>query len=138
MPVLVSQTFAVLSLLAVTIRETSGLNAAELTSGVPREREDLRSPRGVPDLCCPVTTGGEDPRPVRAKRTELTKLSCPLSVRISAPVLASQTFAVLSKLPVTIRDPSGLNDAEPNPLVCPLSVRTSVPFLASQIFAVLS
>ena len=43
---------------------------------------------------------------------ELTRPVCPLSVRTSAPVLASQTFAVLSSLAVTIREPSGLNDAE--------------------------
>ena len=63
---------------------------------------------------------------------------CPLSVRTSAPLLASQTFAVLSSLAVTIRDPSGLNDAEETRPVCPLSVRTSAPLLASQTFAVLS
>ena len=63
---------------------------------------------------------------------------CPLSVRTSAPLLASQTFAVLSALPVTIREPSGLNDAELTRPVCPLSVRTSAPLLASQTFAVWS
>ena len=42
---------------------------------------------------------------------------------------ASQTFAVLSWLPVTIREPSGLNDAEMTQLVCPLSVRTSAPLV---------
>ena len=51
---------------------------------------------------------------------------------------ASQTFAVLSQLPVTTRDPSGLNDAESTQPVCPLSVRTSAPLVASQTFAVLS
>ena len=34
--------------------------------------------------------------------------------------LASQTFAVLSSLPVTIREPSGLNDAESDPAGVPL------------------
>ena len=57
---------------------------------------------------------------------------CPLSVRTSAPVGASQTLAVLSQLAVTIREPSGLNDAEVTPPVCPLSVRTSAPVRASQ------
>ena len=42
----------------------------------------------------------------------MTAAVCPLSVRTSAPLRASQTFAVLSALPVTIREPSGLNDAE--------------------------
>ena len=50
----------------------------------------------------------------------------------------SQTFAVMSQLAVTIREPSGLNDAEATQLVCPLSVRTSAPLRASQTFAVLS
>ena len=63
---------------------------------------------------------------------------CPLRVRTSAPLLASHTFAVLSQLPVTTREPSGLNDAEVTQLVCPLRVRTSAPLLASQTFAVLS
>ena len=69
---------------------------------------------------------------------EETRSVCPLSVRTSAPLLASQTFAVLSQLAVTTRDPSGLNDAESTLAVCPLSVRTSAPLLASQTFAVLS
>ena len=34
--------------------------------------------------------------------------SCPMSARTSTPVLASQIFADLSQLAVTIRDPSGL------------------------------
>src|SRR5262249_28797843 len=52
-----------------------------------------------------------------------------------APVWASQTLISSSPPPVTIRDPSGLNDAEAKPLLCPLSVRSSVPVLASQTFA---
>src|SRR4051812_40272850 len=39
--------------------------------------------------------------------------------------VASQIFAVRSPLPVTIRDPSGLNDAEKTPRVCPLRVSRS-------------
>ena len=61
---------------------------------------------------------------------------CPLRVRTSAPVLASHTFAVSSRLAVTIRDPSGLNDAEATAPVCPLRVRTSAPVVASHTFAV--
>ena len=60
----------------------------------------------------------------------------PLECEDRAPLLASHTFAVPSKLPVTIRDPSGLNDAEMTGRLCPLSVRTSAPLLASQTFAV--
>ena len=69
---------------------------------------------------------------------EVTRSVCPLSVRTSAPVFASQTFAVLSSLAVTTRDPSGLNDAEQTGPVCPLRVRTSAPVFASHTFAVLS
>ncbi len=63
---------------------------------------------------------------------------CPLSVRTSSPLGASQIFAVLSWLPVTIRAPSGLNAADVTARVCPLSVKTSAPLRASQTFAVLS
>ena len=52
----------------------------------------------------------------------------------------SQTFSVLSPLPLTIRFPLGLkltlrtsHSAE-----CPLSVNVSLPVLASQTFTVLS
>src|SRR5262249_26099634 len=50
--------------------------------------------------------------------------------------VASQTFAVLSKHPVTMREPSGLNDAESTNPVWPLSVRAWAPLRASQTFAV--
>jgi hypothetical protein len=52
--------------------------------------------------------------------------------------VASQTFAVSSLLPVTIREPLGLNDAEVTGDVCPLSVRTSALLCASQTLAVSS
>jgi hypothetical protein len=42
---------------------------------------------------------------------EVTPSVCPVSVRCSTPGFASQTRAVMSQLPVTIFDPSGLNDA---------------------------
>jgi hypothetical protein len=51
---------------------------------------------------------------------------------------ASHTFAVLSLLPVTTREPSGLNDADRTYPVCPIRVRTPAPVFASQTFAVLS
>jgi hypothetical protein len=50
--------------------------------------------------------------PSGLNHAEATQLVCPLRVRTSAPLRASQIFAVLSSPPVTIRDPSGLNDAE--------------------------
>ena len=113
-PVVASHTFAVPSRLAVTIRDPSGLNDADWTPiGVPLEGEDLGTRRRVPHLRRPVPTRGHDPRPVRAerRRSDATPV-CPLRVRTSAPVVASHTFAVPSSLAVTIRDPSGLNDAE--------------------------
>ena len=54
------------------------------------------------------------------------------------PVCASQTFAVSSSLPVTMRVPSGLNDALLTAPVCPLSSSKAVPVRASQTFAVRS
>src|SRR5262249_27612289 len=68
---------------------------------------------------------------------ERTASVCPLSVRTSAPLFASQTLAWQS-LPVGTCDPSGLNVAESTPWVCPLSVRSSAPLFASQTFAVRS
>ena len=62
----------------------------------------------------------------------------PGSVSSSAPVTASQTFAVWSLLAVTMRDPSGLNAAAVRLLVCPRSVSSSAPVTASQTFAVLA
>jgi hypothetical protein len=43
---------------------------------------------------------------------EWTNPVCPLSVRASAPLRASQIFAVPSQLAVTMSEPSGLNAAE--------------------------
>lgn len=52
------------------------------------------------------------------------------------PDLHRPTIAVLSKLPVTIRDPSARNDAEKTGPECPLQVRSSV--FASHTFVVVS
>jgi hypothetical protein len=54
------------------------------------------------------------------------------------PLVASHTLRVRSAPTVTIRDPSGLNDAEVTPDVCPARVRISAPVVASQTFAVVS
>ena len=51
---------------------------------------------------------------------------------------ASQTITVLSRLPETIRLPSGLNATLVTALVCPRRVIASCPVLGSQIFIVLS
>ena len=63
---------------------------------------------------------------------------CPLSVRVSRPLAASQTFSVVSQLPETIRLPSGLKATLQIPPGCPWSVRVSWPVAASQTFSVLS
>ena len=52
---------------------------------------------------------------------------CPLRVRVSWPVAASQTFTVPSTLAEAIRLPSGLNATLLTPSVCPLRVRISSP-----------
>ena len=78
-PLLASQTFAVLSPLAVTIRDPSGLNDAEVTSiGVPLECEDLGAGLRVPDLRRLVVTPGDDPRPVGAERRRIDAIGVPL------------------------------------------------------------
>ena len=139
-PLRASQTFAVLSSLAGDDPRPVGAERRRIdVIGVPLEREDLGAAPGVPDLRrlvrdSPVTIR----EPSGLNDAEMTGPVCPLSVRTSAPLLASQTFAVVSPLPVTTREPSGLNDAEQTGPVCPLSVRTSAPLRASQTFAVLS
>ena len=138
-PLRASQTFAVLSQLAVTMREPSGLNDRRSDgSGVPLEREDLGAAPRVPDLRRPVATRGDDARAVGAERRRDDGSVCPLSVRTSAPLCASQTFAVLSELPVTMREPSGLNDAESTRSGVPLEREDLGAARASQTFAVLS
>ena len=125
-PLLASQTFAVLSQLAVTIRDPSGLNDAELTTtGVPLEGEDLGAGPGVPDLRRLVLLAVTIREPSGLNDAEVTTVGVPLEGEDLGPVLASQTFAVLSSLAVTIREPSGLNDAEVTDSVCPLSVSRS-------------
>jgi hypothetical protein len=59
-------------------------------------------------------------------------------VRCSDPILPSHTFAVWSRLTVTIRDPSGLNDAGVTERAWPRRVRISAPVSESQTFAVAS
>ena len=61
-------------------------------AGVPLEGEELGPGRRVPDLRRLVQTRGDDPRPVGAERRRGdARAVCPLRVRISAPVVASQT-----------------------------------------------
>ena len=57
---------------------------------------------------------------------------------IASPVFASHIFAVLPHDPVTIREPSLLNDAAVTWRSCPERVMIASPVIASHIFAVLS
>jgi len=59
-------------------------------------------------------------RPSGEKATDLTQSLCPLSVTSSWPLAASQTLAVWSQLPVTIRWPSEENETECNLIVVSL------------------
>jgi hypothetical protein len=75
---------------------------------------------------------GQADRPARGDRVvgPTTRPGPPFLTSVSNYLLnglASQTFAVPSKPPVTIRDPSGLNVADRTSSVCPLSVRTAAP-----------
>ena len=80
---------------------------------MPLECEDLGARLGVPDLRRFVVTRGDDPRAVGAERRRRDGTVVPLEREdLGARSSASQTFAVLSALAVTTRDPSGLNDAE--------------------------
>ena len=75
----------------------------------PLERERFLARRRVPDLHRPVTALPETIRlPSGLKATLTTSSVCPLSVSVSWPVAASQTFTVPVRLPLTIRSPSGL------------------------------
>ena len=108
-PVCVSQTFAVWSKLPVTIRVPSGEKLTLVDRArVPLEFEQGRAGACVPDLRRLVRTAGDDPRAVGGEtHARDPRPVCPLSSSRGVPVRASQTFAVLSALPVTIRVPSG-------------------------------
>ena len=96
------------SRLAVTMRVPSGLNTADRTlsswgrvaSGVPSTSQNLGGA---------VPTGGDDPGPVRA---EHRRYHLPSWGRVTSGPVGSQTWAVLSRLAVTMRVPSGLNTAD--------------------------
>src|SRR5208337_3541662 len=74
--------------------------------------------------------------PSGEKTAELTGPLCPLKVRISCPVFASQMRAVPSSPAVSTRFPSGEKTAELTGPLCPLKVRISCPVFASQMRAV--
>src|SRR5579863_5990700 len=60
-------------------------------------------------------------RPSSETFTHVNSRACPLSVRTSLPVRASQSLAVLSWLPVRTRWPSGKKATEATGAVCPAS-----------------
>jgi hypothetical protein len=64
------------------------------------------------------------------ERTDRTLSTCPLRVSRSCPVFASHTFTVLSLLPVTMREPSGLYATLVTHHQCPLREQCSRCVLA--------
>ena len=138
-PVAASQTRAVLSEDAVTMRDPSGLKAAYV---IPPSWP-LRTPIAVPVAASQTRAVlSEDAVTMRdpsgLKAAELTAASWPLRTAIALPVAASQTRAVLSSDAVTMRDPSGLKAAEYTPFSWPPRTAIALPVAASQTRAVLS
>src|SRR5262249_21886957 len=72
--------------------------------------------------------------PSGLKQTVLTSEVCPLRLRASWLVCASQTFTVRSSLALARRLPSGLKHTLTTPAVCPLGRRASWPVCASHTF----
>ena len=98
---------------AVTMRDPSGLKAAEFTSSSWPRRTAISlavaasQMRAV--LSCDAVTMRD---PSGLKAAEFTSPSWPRRTAISLAVAASQMRAVLSADAVTMRDPSGLKAAE--------------------------
>ena len=77
-PFFASQIFAVLSSLAVTTWDPSGLNDADaMTSVVPHEREDFSVSFRVPDRGFGPHAPCHDPRPIRAERRRIDGVRVP-------------------------------------------------------------
>ena len=113
MAVAASQMRAVLSPDAVTMRDPSGLKAAEFTHSHGRAgpRSPWRSRRPRCGRSCPAdAVTMRDPSGLKA--AEVTASSWPRRTAISLAVAASQMRAVLSHDAVTMRDPSGLKAAD--------------------------
>ena len=77
-------------------------------------------------------------RPLGLNDADVKAAVCPSSAKTGSPVGTSQTRAVLSRLPVTMRLPSCEKAAHRIASPCPLSVRKERPVAASQTLAVLS
>ena len=136
----VSQTLAVLSALPVTIRAVGGETHTLTQLVCPFSCEQcLARVLRVPDPRRLVLTAGDDLRAVGGKTHAPDRSRVPLEFEQRRACCASQTFAVLSSLPVTIRVPSGLKlTLQLTALVCPLSSSSGCRSCASQTFAVLS
>ena len=79
------------------------------------ERLQDRAALGLPELGGAVAASGQDLVSVRRERDGSTWPVCPLKVRRTAPVSASQSLAVLSRLPVRILAPFGEKATEDTP-----------------------
>ena len=93
---------------------------------------DTCSPAGYSGPACHTRAVPSSPQvrmrePSGLNVDERTLPACPLKVKRSIPVAASQTFAVRSSLAVTIREPSGLNDADIDPIGVPLEGEDLLP-----------
>ena len=69
----------------------------------------LRQRRGVPDPYGHVQEGANQAVAIGAERKTGNLSVCPFSVRVSCPLVRSQSFTVPPKMAVATRLPSGLN-----------------------------
>src|ERR1700730_7293588 len=104
---------AVLSPDAVTMRDPSGLNAAEYTSSSWPRRTAISLALAASQMRAVLSIDAVTMRdPSVRKAADFTSSSWPRRTAISLALAASQMRAVLSRDAVTMRDPSGLNAAE--------------------------
>src|SRR6516162_6955868 len=130
---------AVLSDNAVTMRDPSGLKAAEFTKSSWPRRTTISLPLAASQMRAVLSDDAVTMRdPSGLKAAELTSLSWPRRTAISLALAASQMRAVLSDDAVTMRDPSGLKAAEVTPFSWPRRTTISLALAASQMRAVLS
>ena len=138
-PVRTSQTLAVLSSLPVAIRLPSELKeTASTDTTMPFEFDQWKPRPGIPNFGRAVRTSSADQGAIRTEADTPYFASMPGQVTERSPVRASQTLALRSELPVTIRVPSGLNETLSTSAKCPRRSNTNCPVRASQTFAVRS
>src|SRR5215831_19708557 len=98
---------------AVTMRDPSGLKAAEFTKRSWPRRTAISLALAASQMRAVLSFDAVTMRdPSGLKAAEFTALSWPRRTAISVPLAASQMRAVLSSDAVTICDPSGLKAAE--------------------------